>query len=132
MRLIRAVRREFDGQAAFLDDPGYRAFATQYLADHDRGPVRIDVPPDLQARIGQSVRGGPQRHHDTAVDHPRLDPRQHAGRIDRRAEGGRLDHSRQRMVHLRRGHTAAPLAQRVVELDGRTAVRPTGRPDRYR
>jgi hypothetical protein len=33
MRLIRAVRREFDGQAAFLDDPGYRAFATQYLAD---------------------------------------------------------------------------------------------------
>lgn len=33
MRLIRAVRREFDGQAAFLDDPGYRALATQYLAD---------------------------------------------------------------------------------------------------
>ena len=33
MRLIRAARREFDGPAAFLDDPGHRAVATEYLAD---------------------------------------------------------------------------------------------------
>lgn len=33
MRLIRAVRREFHGPAAFLDDPDHRAFATEYLAD---------------------------------------------------------------------------------------------------
>lgn len=33
MRLIRAVRREFHDPAAFLDDPGHRAFATEYLAD---------------------------------------------------------------------------------------------------
>jgi hypothetical protein len=33
VRLIRAVRREFHGPAAFLDDPGHRAFATEYLAD---------------------------------------------------------------------------------------------------
>lgn len=36
MRLIRAVRREFHGPAAFLDDPGNRAFATEYLADMAR------------------------------------------------------------------------------------------------
>jgi hypothetical protein len=33
VRLIRAVRREFDGPAAFLGDPEHRAFATEYLAD---------------------------------------------------------------------------------------------------
>jgi hypothetical protein len=33
VRLIRAVRREFDGPAAFLDDPGHRAVVTEYLAD---------------------------------------------------------------------------------------------------
>jgi hypothetical protein len=42
VRLIRAVRREFHGPAAFLDDPGHRGFATEYLADMVR-PHGLDL-----------------------------------------------------------------------------------------
>lgn len=33
MRLVRAVRRRFEGSASFLDDPRHREFVGEYLAD---------------------------------------------------------------------------------------------------
>lgn len=56
MRLIRAVRREFDGQTAFLDEPGYRAFATQYLVDTVR-PHGLALDTEVSGQSYGELRG---------------------------------------------------------------------------
>lgn len=49
MRLVRAVRRQFEGPAAFLDDPGHREFVGEYLADLVR-PHRLALDAELSGQ----------------------------------------------------------------------------------
>src|SRR5260370_28349 len=79
-------------------------------------PVRVDVPPGFDARVGERIRGGGERKHDEAVDAPRLLRREQRLRVDVRREPGHLEDVGDRMLLRRCAQPGAARAHRVEEL----------------